>query len=111
ELHPASSLGALPAQAEGVQMGMVDISLNFSGILANWAPELNLFGLPFLFKDFASANKAFDGDIEKWRREVILQKCGAELLASCTSGFKTTLTTAKRINGPDDLKGLRLRVP
>jgi tripartite ATP-independent transporter DctP family solute receptor len=111
EIHPSSSLGPLPAQAEGVQMGMVDMSINFSGILANWAPELNLFGLPFLFKDFQSANKAFEGEIEDWRRDVIRQKCGAELLASCTSGFKTTLTRTRQINTPDDLKGMRLRVP
>ena len=111
EVHPSSSLGPLPAQAEGVQMGMVDLSINFSGILANWAPELNLFGLPFLFRDFDSANKAFDGEIEQWRREVVRQKCGAELLASCTSGFKTTLTTARQVDTPDDLKGMRLRVP
>ena len=65
ELYRNGTLGSLSEVAEGIQMGTVDVAPIVTTTLANFAPELNVFDMPYLIDNYHIANEALDGDVGK----------------------------------------------
>ena len=104
----SGSLGGERESIEAVQLGTQALAFSSSGPVPNFVPETKILDIPFLFRDKAHARAVLDGPI------------GQELLAKFDSkGFKALawgengmrhMTNSKRaINGPEDVKGLKIR--
>lgn len=104
----SGSLGGERESIEAVQLGTQALAFSSSGPVPNFVPETKILDIPFLFRDKAHARAVLDGPI------------GQELLAKFDSkGFKALawgengmrhMTNSKRsINGPEDVKGLKMR--
>lgn len=108
EQFPASALGGEREMIESVQLGTLDLVITSSGPVGNFVPEVAITDIPFLFRDTAHARAVLDGPIGQDLLGRFPAK-GLVALAWGEQGFRH-LTNGKRVvQGPDDMKGLKLR--
>lgn len=107
EIYGNGQLGTLSDYAQGIQMGTIDVAPVSATVLANFAPSISVFDLPFLIETEQQAFKALDGEVG--------ETLAAELEANkmlCkgwwTLGYRN-VTTSKEVNSIADLKGLKIR--
>ena len=110
EQEPDSNLGGEVDMMKGVQQGTVDIAFISGAALPNMVPDVGVFAIPFLFRDVNHAFAVFDGPIGKQYLEKISEK-GMVALAWGENGVRHITNSKHPVNGPDDLKGLKLRLP
>ncbi|MER1966628.1 TRAP transporter substrate-binding protein [Castellaniella sp. GW247-6E4] len=111
DVYPNSTIGSSQALVNGMQMGAVDIALVPTTDVATFYDPLDVFYLPFIFSDSAHAYRFADGAAAKGLYEEMRSRTGIRYLAMMESGFRTITTRATAVRAPDDLKGLKMRVP
>jgi TRAP-type transport system periplasmic protein len=108
EVYPSGQLGNDMKVLEGVKLGTIDIGMTGNPFYTSFAPELNVFDLPYLFRDFDHAYKVFDGPIGTEMRQG-LDKHGMKSLGVFEIGFRNVTNNKRAVKVPDDMKGLKLR--
>ena len=110
EQFPDAALGDEIDMLEGVQLGSIDLVF-ISGVgLPNLVPETGIFNIPFLFNNLPHAHAVLDGPIgESYLR--LLSGKGVVALAWGENGMRHLTNSKRPIATPDDLKGLKLRLP
>lgn len=108
EVYPNSSLFddkdvMTPLMTNAIQMAAPAFSK-----FTKFAPQLQLFDLPFLFNDFAHLHRVTMGPVGKKVLSVVGKK-GLVGLAFWDNGFKE-LSANKPLIKPDDAKGLKFRI-
>src|SRR5256712_565016 len=81
-----------------------------SGAASTVFPELGVFLVPYLVRDYAHAYKMFNGEIGKSLDEQFQRKYRLKILLFFDYGFRHFWNNKRPIAKPDDLKGLKLRV-
>lgn len=109
DIFPSSQLGDQRTMTEAAQMGVVDIVLDSPAILANFVPEIGVFDLPFVFKDYTHAYETLDTIGMEFDKQ--LQEQGLKLLAYWETGFKRLSNSKKEITSLEDLAGIKVRTP
>jgi len=104
----AASLGAERESIEAVQLGAQELTFSSTGPVPNFVPEVRILDVPFLFRDYAHARQVLDGPIGQSLLKKFDAK-GIKALAWGENGFRHMTTSKHAINGPDDLKGLKIR--
>lgn len=94
--------------AEGIQIGTIDAVNLTTGPLGNFVPEIRVFDLPFLFRDYEHARKTLDGAVGQ---EILakFQSKGFVALAWTENGFRHMTNSKRPIVKPSDAAGLKLR--
>lgn len=110
EQFPNSALGGEVEMLKGVQLGTVDLAFITGAPLPNILPEVGVFNIPFLFRDAKHAHAALDGPIgqaylEKFRSKDMVALAWGE------NGMRHITNSKRDIRTPEDLKGLKLRLP
>jgi tripartite ATP-independent transporter DctP family solute receptor len=105
---PSSTLGGEREMIEGVQLGSQDLALVSTGAIPNFVPQVAIFDLPFLFRDYAHAHAVLDGAIGA---EVLARfpARGLVALAWGEGGFRQITNNKRPIHQPGDLRGLKIR--
>jgi tripartite ATP-independent transporter DctP family solute receptor len=107
---PDSALGGDVELSKGVQLGSIDLGFITGLGLSSVLPEFGVFNIPFLFKGLQHAYAVFDGPTGESYRKRFAAK-DLIMLGWGENGVRH-MTNAKRpIVTPDDLKGLKMRVP
>ena len=91
--------------------GLEFFTISGVNVLSQLVPISSMWGLGFAWANDDAVHKALDGELGKFLRGQF-PKVG--LLAMDTiwsSGFRQVTNSVKPINTPDDLKGLKMRVP
>ncbi|NLD55115.1 MAG: DctP family TRAP transporter solute-binding subunit [Burkholderiaceae bacterium] len=105
---PNGSLGGEREMIEAVQLGTLDLVTTSSGPLGNFVPEVKIFDIPFLFRDYDHARKVLDGKIG----QDILQKFQSKGLVGLVwgeNGFRHMTNSKRAIKTPQDASGLKMR--
>ena len=105
---PSGSLGGEREMIEAVQLGTLDLVTTSSGPLGNFVPEVKIFDIPFLFRDYDHARKVLDGKIG----QDVLQKFQAKGLVGLVwgeNGFRHMTNSKRPIKTPQDASGLKMR--
>ena len=110
QVFPASQLGNEPQINEGLGLGTVDIIYTGAAFVGGVHKPLSISNAPYIFRDFNHwkayrASPLFQGFATEYE-----QKTGNRIVALTYYGERH-LTSNKEIKGPDDLKGMKLRVP
>jgi TRAP-type transport system periplasmic protein len=109
-LFPNNSLGSPPEMIEQVALGTLDMSLNTQGQLENHVKASATPQIPFLFDDYEHAHRTMDGPAMQWFMPQF-EKVGLIYLANWEWGFRNLTNSKRPVMKPEDLKGLKVRVP
>jgi tripartite ATP-independent transporter DctP family solute receptor len=107
---PNNALGSPPEVLEQNILGAVDMSLPTQGQLGKYSKKFNCVMLPFMFADYAQADKVLDGPFIKWAAPD-LDKAGLVFLSNWEWGFRNLTNSKHPVNTPEDVKGLKIRTP
>ncbi len=110
DIFPNNTLGSPPEQAEQVRMGVTDMGLPTQGQLDKWLKPLGVVMLPFAYDDYAHVHRVVDGPAFQWFSQ-LAEKEGFILLSNWEYGFRNLTNNKRAINAPEDVKGLKVRVP
>jgi tripartite ATP-independent transporter DctP family solute receptor len=109
-IYPNNALGSPPEVLEQNILGAVDMSLPTQGQLGKYSKKFNCVMLPFIFENYAQADKVLDGPFIKWAVSD-LDKAGLVFLSNWEWGFRNLTNNKHPVNKPDDVKGLKIRTP
>lgn len=109
QIYPNQQLGSERECLELLQIGSLDMTKVSGAVMENFAPNMRIFGLPFLFDDKEHLFRVLDGPIGK-----SLLKDGEDFwlkgLGYYDSGSRSFYTRDRPITTPKDLEGLKIRV-
>jgi tripartite ATP-independent transporter DctP family solute receptor len=109
-IYPNNALGSPPEVLEQNILGAVDMSLPTQGQLGKYSKKFNCVMLPFIFENYAIADKVLDGPFIKWAVPD-LDQSGLVFLSNWEWGFRNLTNNKHPVNKPDDVKGLKIRTP
>lgn len=111
QMFPSMQLGGEKEMIEQAQVGALAMARISVGPMGPIVPELNVFNLPFMFRDDAHMEKVIDGPIgdEMLKK---LSDSSANLVGLCwmNAGTRNVYNSKKPIKTVDDLKGLKIRM-
>ncbi len=108
-IFPQAQLGGERDLAEGVRMGTIEMSSVAAGNMAGFVPELQVFGVPFLFQTREQVYAVLDGPVGKDLADIMLGK-GFVNLSIWEVGFRNITNNTRPVKTPEDMKGLKIRV-
>ena len=111
QMYPAMQLGGEKEMIEQAQVGALQIARISVGPVGTIVDDLNVFNMPFVFRDTAHMRKVIDGEIGQEMARKVTENANTKLvfLAWMDAGSRNVYTT-KPIRKPDDLKGLKIRM-
>src|SRR5262245_19950285 len=109
EIFPNAQLGDEGSVLKAIQSGSIALATVANATLGDFAGEMHLFDLPFLFRDRQQAYRVPDGSIGESMAKPLADK-GLILLGYYEAGVRNILNNQKPINGLDDFKGMKIRV-
>jgi tripartite ATP-independent transporter DctP family solute receptor len=104
----SGALGAERESIEALQLGTLDLTMTSTGPVPNFVPEVAIFDIPFLFRDYAHARAVLDGPIGQAMLAKFPPK-GLVALAWGENGFRHMTNSKHPVVQPEDLKGLKMR--
>jgi tripartite ATP-independent transporter DctP family solute receptor len=110
-LFPANQLGSDTDLLSQVRSGGVELFNQSSSVLATLVPAAGIVNTGFAFPDYDTVWKAMDGDLGTYVRAQIAKAGLMTASRVWNNGFRQITTSTRPINGPDDLRGLKIRVP
>lgn len=109
-VYPNSTIGNPRQVVESMEIGVVDMGLIPTTNVATFYHPLDLFYLPFLFRNREQAYHVSDGPVGQELYAGLLKKTGVRTLGMLESGFRTITTRNTPVHWPKDMKGLKFRV-
>ena len=112
QMYPSMQLGGEKEMIEQAQLGALQIARISVGPMGPIVPELNVFNLPFMFRDNAHMEKVVDGDIGTEMLKKLSDHPTANLIGLCwmNAGTRNVYNNKHPIQKVDDLKGLKIRM-
>jgi tripartite ATP-independent transporter DctP family solute receptor len=111
QIFPNNQLGSDTDMLSQIRSGGVEFFTLSGLILATLVPAASINGIGFAFPDYDTVWKAMDSDLGAYVRGEI-NKAGLVVMDKIwDNGFRQTTSSTKPINGPEDLKGFKIRVP
>ncbi len=109
QVFPNESLGKEIDLINGMQLGTVDMTITGES-LQNWAPLATLLAIPYAYDSLEHMDKIAGGEIGAAIKAQITEKARIRPIAYFARGPRN-LTSNREVRTPEDLKGLKLRVP
>ena len=109
EVYPNESLGKEMDLINGMQLGTADMTISGES-LQNWAPMAALLAVPYAYKSLDHMDEVASGEIGDQIEAEIVEKARVRPIAYFARGPRN-LTSNRAIASPDDLDGLKMRVP
>ncbi len=112
QMYAAMQLGGEKEAIEQAQIGALQLARVSVGALGPVVDDLNVFNLPFLFRDTAHMEKVIDGPIGDELLAKVTDNPQTRLIGLCwmDAGARSMYDTKQPIRSIDDLKGLKVRV-
>jgi tripartite ATP-independent transporter DctP family solute receptor len=112
QMYPSMQLGGEKEMIEQAQVGALALARISVGPMGPIVPELNVFNLPFMFRDTAHMEKVIDGQIGDELLQKLSSHPTANLIGLCwmNAGTRNVYNSKKPIRSVEDLKGLKIRM-
>ncbi len=107
-VFPNAQLGTEEQMVNGTRNGTIEMSL-IGNLVQNLDHKMGLFETPFLLRNYEHARDVLNSDIGDKVAEVF-ENFDMQHLTYSVSGFRV-ISSNKKIDKPEDYKGLRLRIP
>jgi tripartite ATP-independent transporter DctP family solute receptor len=112
QMFPAMQLGGEKEMIEQAQVGALQIARISVGPVGTIVDDLNVFNMPFVFRDVAHMRKVIDGEIGSELLQKITDNPETRLIGLCwmDAGARSVYNKVHPINGVEDLAGLKIRM-
>jgi tripartite ATP-independent transporter DctP family solute receptor len=112
QMYPSMQLGGEKEMIEQAQVGALAMARISVGPMGPIVPELNVFNLPFMFRDDAHMEKVIDGAIGDEMLKKLSDHPTANLIGLCwmNAGTRNVYNSKKAVSSVADLKGLKIRM-
>ncbi len=112
KVFPAEQLGKEGDLIQQVKSGALDISAPSMPSLSGLVPALEIASAPFLWTDWAQAEKVITGPAFQPQFDELKDKHNILMLSKIWYwGWRNLTTGPQAVSKPDDLSGLKIRVP
>jgi C4-dicarboxylate-binding protein DctP len=109
QVFPNSQLYTDKKVLDALSTGSVEMAAPSTAKFTSWVPQLQLFDLPFLFKNSDVLYATIDGDVGK-KLFKMLGKKNMLGLAMWDNGFKQIGNNQREIRKPSDAGGIKYRI-
>src|SRR5713101_6696780 len=112
QMYPAMQLGGEKEAIEQAQIGALQFVRVSVGALGPVIDDLNVFNLPFLFRNTEHMEKVIDGPIGQAMIDKVTDNPQVKLIGLCwmDAGARNVYDSKKPIRTIEDLKGQKVRV-
>ena len=111
QMYPSMQLGGEKEMIEQAQVGALQIARISVGAMGPVVDEVNVFNLPFVFRDEAHMRKVIDGPIGQEMLDRMSNAPTSKLIALGWMDAGTRNVYAKKpVTNPADLKGMKVRM-
>lgn len=110
-LFPANQLGSDTDLLSQLRSGGVEFFNLSTSILATFVPTAGIPNTGFAFPDYDAVWKAMDGALGDYIRAQITERGIIPVCKVQDNGFRQITTSTRPITKPEDLRGLKIRVP
>ncbi|MBR0567572.1 TRAP transporter substrate-binding protein [Azoarcus sp. L1K30] len=110
QMFPGGVLGGEKEMIEQTQVGAIQILRTSLGPVGTVVPEVNVFNMPFMFRNEAHLNAVLDGPIGQEMLDKISNSSARMVALAFTVAGSRSLYTKKPVRTPEDLKGLKIRM-
>src|SRR5262245_41297530 len=112
QMYPSMQLGGEKEMIEQAQVGALAMARVSVGPMGPLVPELNVFNLPYLFRDAAHMEAVIDGPIGDELLQRLTDHPTAGLVGLCwmNAGTRNVYNSQRPIHSAEDLKGLKIRM-
>jgi tripartite ATP-independent transporter DctP family solute receptor len=107
QVYPSSQLGNERELVEAMQVGTIEMGASTSAVAARFVKEIEIFNLPFLFKDFSHLYRVLDSPFGEELNQAS-QKKGLRVLAWWAGGSRS-IYARKPISDLASMKGMKIR--
>jgi TRAP-type transport system periplasmic protein len=110
-IYPASQMGTEREMTESVKMGALEMTSGGGGI-QGFVPEVGLFYLPYMYRDFAHFEKVWTlgkSPVADKIAKLVEDKAGIKVLGYFLGGTRDTILRTRPINTLEDYRGLKIR--
>ena len=111
QLYPNNQLGGDTAMISQVRSGALHMTLMSHGILSSVVPLAAIENVAFAFPNYKEAFATMNGPLGASVRGAIAKIGLYAFDKTWCWGFKQIVNGVRPLNGPTDLKGLKIRVP
>jgi len=111
QIYWGGQLGDEQKVFKDAQLGIIQAVIANIANLAPFSPVLYSLNLPYIFDTRDQAYKLFRGELGRFFTDETVKTAGLRVLAWPDQSFRALHNTKRRILKPDDMKGLKLRVP
>ncbi|OSZ73428.1 TRAP transporter substrate-binding protein [Hydrogenophaga sp. IBVHS1] len=110
QMFPGAVLGEEKEAVEQTQLGAIQIARISLGVIGPIVPEVNVFNMPFVFRDVAHMRKVIDGDVGAELLDKVTKSSSRLVALGWMDGGSRSLYTKKPVRSPADLKGQKIRM-
>jgi tripartite ATP-independent transporter DctP family solute receptor len=110
KVYPAAQLGTAPQMIEQLVVGELEMAMGSPSDLGVWHPPLSVMTAAYAFKDYSGVKEFVEGEIGQRLYDEVLKKAGVRILGTWLYGTRH-MTANKQIRTPEDMAGLKIRVP
>ena len=103
------SLGSNPELLDGVQTGIVDLTVSTPGVMAEYYPLPGILELPYLFSSKEHMMAVTRGPIGAEIAKTYADNTGVQILGFFGGAQRNMITKTKKIESMDDLAGMKMR--
>lgn len=112
QLLPASQLGSGREIVQQISTGTIDMGFTGSAMLGNWYKPISVFEAPFIARDWNHWKAMFNSPLGLSVQAELEKQTNITRMSQPWYGGQRHFTTRnKAINTPEDLKGMKIRVP
>lgn len=110
KMFPGGVLGSEKEVIEQMQVGAIQMARVSLGIVGPVVPDVNVFNMPFIFRDQAHMRAVIDGEVgDEILAKITDSEFGLVALAWMDGGTRN-IYTKKPVRSLADLKGMKIRV-
>lgn len=110
QMFPGAVLGQEKEAVEQVQIGAIQIARISLGVVGPVAPDVDVFNMPFVFRDIAHMRAVIDGPIGAELLEKVSNSPARLVALGWMDGGARSLYTKKLVKTPADMKGIKVRM-
>ena len=110
QMFPSMQLGGEKEMIEQAQVGALQIARISVGPMGPIVDELNVFNMPFVFKDEAHMRKVIDGPIGKEMLDKLSNSSARLIALGWMDAGTRNVYSDKPVTKPADLKGMKIRM-